>query len=71
MYHDPVLYQRLAMATLQDIYTEAEQARIDSRRRRRPSLVQGLIRGLSALLIAAGTWLGQVAQPDTPAVVWD
>ena len=68
MYPDPILAGRLAIAMLQELYTEADQ----SRRRTDPSqrhqqLVRASTERLGALLMSLGTWLERIAQSDPHA----
>ncbi len=68
MYPDPILAGRLAIAMLQELYTEAAQ----SRRRTDPSqrhqkLVRASIGRWGALRMSLGTWLERIAQPDPQA----
>ena len=69
MYPDPILAGRLAIAMLQELYTEADQ----SRRRTDPSqrhqkLVRASTGRLGALRMSLGTWLEGLAQTDRQAV---
>ena len=63
MYHDPVLYQRLTIAELEELYAEAARARqLAASPRRQPNVVQGAARGLAHLLVTLSAWPGQIGQ---------
>ena len=63
MYHDPVRYQRLTIAELEELYAEAARARqLTDSPRRQLNVVQGAARGLAALLVTLSVWPRRMAQ---------
>ncbi len=70
MIHDPVQYRNLVTTRLQELYSEAEQARIRGvQPRHRRNVVRGMANSLGVLLGTLGTWLERIAQRDAPVVV--
>ncbi len=70
MIYDPVLYRNLVTARLQELYSEAEQARIrGGPPRYRRNVVRAMANSLGVLLVTLGTWLERIAQRDAPVVV--
>ena len=64
-YPDPILAGRLAIAKLQELYTEAAQScRRTDPSQRHQQLVRASIGRWGALRMSLGTWLERIAQPD-------
>jgi hypothetical protein len=71
MYHDPVLYQRLTIAELEELYAEAALARqLADSPRRQPNVVRGVARGLAALLVTLSVWPRRMAQARPLGKSW-
>jgi hypothetical protein len=67
MYLDPIYFQLLAMAKLENIRREAEQARMRAcLPRHRRSVVRSSTRAFGALLIALGIRIERIALHGVP-----
>ena len=68
MDQNPILFEQLALARLDDLRREAAAARMHAGVRRRRNVARGSMRAVGSLLIALGTRLERIASRGTVVI---